>query len=64
MDADIGVRTYNFIFKPNDMVVICTISHELRSNQNIIDRKLNTSSEENNDKNEICLSHYRFLNTR
>ncbi len=64
MDADIGVRTYNFIFKPNDMVVIYTINHELRSNQNIIDRKLNTSSEENNDKNEICLSHYRFLNTR
>ncbi|ELW86544.1 hypothetical protein [Acinetobacter bereziniae] len=50
MDADITVRAYNFLFKPNDMVVICAINHELRSKQKIIDRKLNIRSEENNDK--------------
>ncbi len=36
MDADVTVRTYNFIFKPNDMVVICTINHELRSKKKIM----------------------------
>lgn len=46
-DADIGVSTYSFIFKTNEVVVICAKNQELKSKKKIIDRALLRNLENN-----------------